>query len=75
MIGGMQECVFKTSDPGRLLPWLWSPKDRLQEREEVDPLWHQQGFLEAPRGRAIDRRAIAVRLGEIAGMFDLRGVA
>jgi phage terminase large subunit-like protein len=55
------------------------PGDNLLEREEKDRVpyrvWRDQKFLEAPAGRAIDRRAIACRIAEVASAYDLRGVA
>jgi phage terminase large subunit-like protein len=66
-------------ESGAVLPWFWVPGDNLLEREERDRVpyrvWRDQGFLEAPAGRAIDRRAIACRLAKIASLYDLRGLA
>ncbi len=71
--------LFFPEDGGAVLPWFWVPGDNLLEREERDRVpyrvWRDQGFLEAPAGRAIDRRAIACRIAEVASAYDLRGVA
>ena len=62
-----------------MLSWFWAPQDRLREREERDKApyvtWHAQGLLEAPSGRAIDRRAIARTLGEIVAAYDVQAIA
>jgi phage terminase large subunit-like protein len=71
--------MFFPADGGAILPWFWAPRERLQERQNSDRApymtWHAQGLLEAPAGRAIDRYAIARRLGEIVGAFDVRTIA
>ncbi|MCC6611175.1 MAG: terminase large subunit [Burkholderiales bacterium] len=71
--------LYFPDDGGAVLPWFWVPRDRLEEREHTDkvpyPLWHRQGFLEAPEGRAINNLAIIHRLAEIASMYDVRGLA
>ena len=65
-------------DNGAVLCWFWVPADRLDDREDKDRVpyrtWRDQGFIETTAGRAIDRRAIALRLAEIAGMFEIRGI-
>jgi phage terminase large subunit-like protein len=71
--------LFFPEDGGAILPFFWVPGDNLLDREERDRVpyrvWRDQGFLEAPAGRAIDRRAIACRIAEIASAFDVRGMA
>jgi phage terminase large subunit-like protein len=71
--------LFFPEDGGAVLAWFWAPGDNLLEREERDRVpyrvWRDQGVLEAPPGRAIDRRAIARRLAEIASAYDVQGVA
>ena len=71
--------LYFPEDGGAVLPWFWAPRDRLQARQDGDKApyvtWHAQGLLEAPSGRAIDRYAIARRLGEIAGIYDVRSIA
>ncbi|OGA59966.1 MAG: terminase [Betaproteobacteria bacterium RIFCSPLOWO2_12_FULL_65_14] len=71
--------LFFAEDGGAVVPYFWVPRDRLEERERGDrvpyPLWHKEGYIEAPAGRAIDRVAIIRRLAEIAATFDLRGIA
>ncbi|MGE0651514.1 MAG: terminase large subunit, partial [Alphaproteobacteria bacterium] len=71
--------LYFPEDGGAVLPWFWVPADRLSEREHSDhvpyPLWHRQGLIEAPPGRAIDKGAIAGRLAQIASAYDLKAVA
>lgn len=71
--------LYFPEDGGAVVPYFWVPRDRLDERERTDRVpyrtWHQQGLIEAPEGRAVDRLAIARRLAEIASTFDLKGVA
>jgi phage terminase large subunit-like protein len=71
--------LFFPEDHGAVIPYFWVPKDRLEEHEHMDrvpyPLWHKQGFIEAPEGRAINKMAIVQRLAQISGMFDIKGVA
>ena len=71
--------LYFPEDGGAILPWFWVPGDNLLEREERDRVpyrvWRDQGLLEAPPGRAIDRRAIACRLAEITSAYDVRGIA
>ncbi|MEX2612494.1 MAG: terminase TerL endonuclease subunit, partial [Gaiellaceae bacterium] len=71
--------LYFAEDGGAVVPYFWVPRDRLEEREHTDrvpyPLWHRQGLIEAPEGRAINKQAIVHRLAEIASMFDVRGLA
>lgn len=71
--------LYFPEDDGAVLPFFWVPKDAVAEREDRDRVpyrvWIDQGHIEATPGRAIDRRAIARRLAEIASAFDVRGVA
>ena len=71
--------LYFPHDAGAVLPFFWVPGERLVEREERDhvpyQLWRRQGFIEANDGRAVDRHAIVFRLAEIAGRFDVRGIA
>lgn len=71
--------LYFPEDGGAVLPFFWVPGDRLDEREDKDKVpyrtWERQGYLEAFPGRAIDKKAVAFRLAEIAAAYDLRGVA
>lgn len=71
--------LYFPDDGGAVLPFFWVPGERLAEREDRDRvpyrIWRERGFLEAPQGRAIDKRSIVRRLAEIASRFDLQGIA
>jgi len=71
--------LYFPEDGGAILPFFWVPGDAIEEREDRDRVpyrvWVQQGHIEATNGRAIDRRAIAKRMAEIASAFDVRGIA
>jgi phage terminase large subunit-like protein len=71
--------LYFPKDDGAVLPYFWVPADRMAEREHSDkvpyPLWHKSGLLEAPAGRAINKMAIIHKIAELAGMFDIQGVA
>lgn len=62
-----------------VLAWFWSAGDTLRERGERDrvpyALWRDQGYLEAPPGRAIDKGAVVRRLAEVTSRFDVQGIA
>ncbi len=62
-----------------VLCWFWSAGDTLRERGERDrvpyAVWRDQGYLEAPKGRAIDKRAVVFRMAEIASRYDVQGIA
>lgn len=71
--------VLYFPDDHALLPFFWVPGDRIGEREDRDKVpyrtWRNQGHIEAPPGRAIDKRSIAYRLAELAATYDIKGVA
>lgn len=62
-----------------VLCWFWSAGDTLRERGDRDrvpyPLWRDQGFLEAPPGRAIDKGYVVRQLAEVMTRFDVQGIA
>ena len=70
--------LYFPEDGGAVLPWFWLPDADLAERDEHDrvpyTVWKRQGLIETTPGRAIDKRAIALRLGDIAGRYDVRGI-
>ena len=62
-----------------VLCWFWSAGDSLRERGDRDRVpyqtWRDQGFLEAPPGRAIDKGWVVARLADVMNRFDVRGIA
>lgn len=66
-------------DSGDVRAWFWAPRDGLEDAERRDhvpyQLWARQGFLEATPGRAIDKRFVVHRLGEIVQDFDVQALA
>ena len=58
---------------------FWTPGDTLDERARRDRVpydaWVRAGHLHAPPGRAVDYGFVAHRIGELAAMFDLVGIA
>jgi phage terminase large subunit-like protein len=64
---------------GSALLWFWMPAEGLDEAERRDHvpyrLWARQGLIETTPGRAIDKGYVVRRLAEIAGAYDVRGVA
>ncbi|MEM9262408.1 MAG: terminase TerL endonuclease subunit [Pseudomonadota bacterium] len=66
-------------DGDRINGWYWKPGDTLKEHAERDRApyveWRDQGFLEAPPGRAVDYEFVAHKLCYLRDNFDLLGVA
>lgn len=71
--------LYFPHDNGAIVPYFWAPDERLDLREESDRVpyrtWQRKGLIEATPGRAVDKRAIALRLADIAGQYDLQAVA
>lgn len=71
--------VLYFPDTGAVLVRAWVPGDTLKEREETErlpyALWRDSGILEAPAGRAIDKRAVAIIAAGLAERYDLQGLA
>jgi phage terminase large subunit-like protein len=73
--------IFEPEEPGEpmdVLSWFWLPAGRIVEREDEDKIpyrsWRDQGYIETTTGRAIDKRAVALRLAEIVGRYELRAL-
>jgi len=62
-----------------VLCWFWVPGDNMQERMERDnvpyPVWEDEGYIQAPLGRAIDKDFIVHTIGELVTEFDIKAVA
>ena len=71
--------LYFPHDDGVVLPFFWCPGDRLDQREDHDRVpyrtWQRRGLIEATPGRAVDKRAVALRLADIAGQYDVQGIA
>lgn len=63
----------------RVQAWFWKPKELLDDHERRDRVpyrqWVQENWIEAVEGRAIHPRAVAQRIAEIAGRFNVIGLA
>lgn len=66
-------------DSGDLLAWFWKPAEGIDEAERADHVpyktWVRQGFIETTPGRAIDKSFVVHRLGTIAALYDVQGLA
>jgi phage terminase large subunit-like protein len=66
-------------DSGHLAVWAWLPRETLAEREHDDRVpyrvWAQQHYVELTPGSAIDKRTIALRLGELVAKYQPAVVA
>jgi len=68
--------LYFPHDGGALLSWSWCPGDNLREREERDRVpyrqWADKGLIEPTPGRGTDKRYVALRLAEIAAVYDVQ---
>ena len=66
-------------DSGAVLPYFWIPGTDLDVRENSDRapyrVWRDQGLLDAPAGRAVDKRAVARRVAEIVARYDVAAIS
>ncbi len=67
-------------ETGAVRCWFWLPGEpSLAERGDRDrvpyPLWKEQKFLETWPGKVTDHKAAALRLAEIAALYDFQGCA
>jgi len=72
--------VACSADSGdRVAAWFWKPGGLIKEHELRDrapySLWKDQGWIDAPPGRAIDYGYVAERIAEIAHDYDVVGLA
>lgn len=62
-----------------LKAWFWMPADNLEEAERRDRvpylLWARQGLIEATPGRAIDKRFVVHRMGELTKDYQVEACA
>jgi phage terminase large subunit-like protein len=72
--------VFADDDGGYdVLPFFWLPGDDLRDREDTDRVpyvrWREQGYLLTVPGKTMDPAAVARKLAELHGQYDIKGVA
>ncbi|MCC7046730.1 MAG: terminase large subunit [Alphaproteobacteria bacterium] len=71
--------LYFPEDGGAVLPYFWLPEDDLAGRESRDrvpyTLWRNQGHIATWPGRVTDKRAVALRLAELASFYDIREIA
>ncbi|WP_082992458.1 terminase large subunit [Erythrobacter sp. QSSC1-22B] len=64
---------------GKLLSWHWIPSDTVAKRAEKDRVpygqWIAEGWAEATNGNARDDLAILLKIADVRGRFDIRGIA
>ena len=66
-------------DGDRAQAWFWKPGDLIDDHERRDRApyrqWKNEGFIEAPPGRAVDYAFIAHQIGELHSQYKIKGVA
>lgn len=72
--------VFRDDDGAfDVVPWFWLPADDLRERQEADRAhyvrWRDEGHLLTMPGRTLDPAAVAMKLAELHGRYDIQGIA
>jgi phage terminase large subunit-like protein len=71
-------CLFWPHS-GAVLPFFWLPAEGLLDRDRKEGghyrTWRDAGLLETTAGKAINYKAIILRLAEIAAEYDLKAVA
>ncbi|WP_197603112.1 terminase large subunit [Magnetospirillum sp. XM-1] len=77
--GDMSAFVLFFPDTGAVIARYWLPGDGLADRVMRDrapyDVWRDNGVLDAPPGRAVDKRSIAMAMAEAAAEFDIAGIA
>lgn len=63
----------------RVKAWFWKPGDLIRDHEHRDRApygqWVRDGWIDAPQGRAIDYGFVARTIAEVAGDYEVRGLA
>jgi phage terminase large subunit-like protein len=71
--------AVSANDGDRLKAWFWKPGDEIQEHTARDRApydeWVKQGWIEAPKGRAVDYGYVARRIAEIGEEYCILGIA
>lgn len=67
------------TDGDRLKAWHWKPGDVVEEHENRDRApyrqWVKEGWIEAPKGKAIDFAFIAKRVAEVCSEYKVLSLA
>lgn len=62
-----------------VVPFFWLPDDDLREREDTDRVpyvrWRDDGKLLTIPGRTIDPKAVALKIAELHGLYELQALA
>ena len=72
--------VFADADGGfDVIPYCWLPGETLREREDEDSmpyrLWARDEYLLTFPGRSTDPEAVAMKVAELHGMCNIKGLA
>ena len=71
--------AFFPHDGGAVLPFFFVPGENIEQRSDQDRvpyrLWREQGFIEATKGRAVDKMAVAHKLAALMADYDVQGIA
>ena len=63
----------------RVKAWFWKPGDLIRDHEHRDRApygqWVRDGWVNAPPGRAIDYGFVARAIAEVAGDYEVKGLA
>ncbi|WP_413732332.1 terminase large subunit [Sodalis sp. RH20] len=63
----------------KLFVEFWTPKDTMLDRAKTDHVpydsWVRDGYVHAPPGKAVNYGFVAVRIGELTAMFNIRCLA
>jgi phage terminase large subunit-like protein len=62
-----------------VLPFCWLPGETINEREDEDrmpyPTWARQGHLLTFEGRTTDPKAVALKVAELHGLYNIQALA
>jgi phage terminase large subunit-like protein len=62
-----------------VLPFCWLPGETLEEHENNDrmpyTLWARQGYLQTFEGRTTDPKAVALKIAELHGLYNIQALA
>jgi phage terminase large subunit-like protein len=71
--------AVSAEDGDRVKAWFWKPGDLVRDHEHRDRAaygqWAREGWIATPPGRAIDFGFVARAIAEIAGDYEVRGLA